>query len=222
MKALRRLICRDSRLRNTLKRGREGRDEGQRRAAAAFFWNLCLTVCLSAGICIITVAGPASGIDDVSSGDGSSGQTAGASASGGSYAESPSEDSVRGTWLQDKFGWWYLLEDGSYPSSRWMKIRGVWYYFRESGYMAAGPLELDGIQYFLEDSGAMVSERWLEFRGEMYYFNADGSMAKSCWVDDVHYVGQDGCMVKDKWVDGIYIDEEGIGEHPDAKFFESD
>lgn len=86
--------------------------------------------------------------------------------------------------------------------------------------MASGPLELNGVQYYLDSSGAMAENAWVEFREELYYFTADGSMAKSTWVDDVHYVDSEGRMVKDKWVDGVYIDEEGVGEHPDAHFFD--
>ena len=170
-----------------------------------------LAVSLSAVFSFPSAAGPATGIvDETSAHTGTSGQS----------EETPADAAAWGTWQQDKFGWWYQFADGTYPASRWLKIGGTWYYFRESGYMATGPLELNGVQYYLDSSGAMAESAWVEFREELYYFTADGSMAKSTWVDDVHYVDSEGRMVKDRWVDGIYIDEEGVGEHPDTHFFD--
>lgn len=168
-------------------------------------------VSLSAASFVPSLAGPATGITD---------EPAAHTASSGQARDAVPDAAAWGTWQQDKFGWWYRFADGTYPAACWLKIGGTWYYFRESGYMASGPLELNGVQYYLDSSGAMAENAWVEFREELYYFTADGSMAKSTWVDDVHYVDSEGRMVRDKWVDGVYIDEEGMGEHPDAHFFD--
>lgn len=121
---------------------------------------------------------------------------------------------VQADWIQDKFGWWYQEEDGSYPVSSWKEMNGVWYYFKDTGYRADGPLEIDQVQYYFYGSGAMASDEWVEYRDNLYYFNKDGSMAKSSWINDLHYVDKQGVMVKDKRVDGVYIDEDGVAEHP--------
>lgn len=168
-------------------------------------------VALSAASFFPSMAGPATGISD---------DPAAHTTSSGQARDAAPDAAAWGTWQQDKFGWWYRFTDGTYPAACWLMIGGTWYYFRESGYMASGPLELNGVQYYLDSSGAMAENAWVEFREELYYFTADGSMAKSTWVDDVHYVDSEGRMVKDKWVDGVYIDEEGVGEHPDAHFFD--
>ena len=41
-------------------------------------------------------------------------------------------------WEQDEQGYWYELEDGSYPADAWMEIDGSWYHFDEKGYMQTG------------------------------------------------------------------------------------
>lgn len=128
--------------------------------------------------------------------------------------------SLAGVWKQDVFGWWYVNEDGSIPTSSWLQIGEEWYYFRDSGYMATGPIKVGDKEYYLYESGAMAADTWLELRSDWYYFNADGSMAKSCWIGDNYYVGADGAMVKNRWIDGVYIDEDGEGEHPEEDFFD--
>lgn len=127
---------------------------------------------------------------------------------------------VHADWVQDKFGWWYQEEDGSYPVSAWKEMDGKWYYFKDTGYMADTPMIIDGVQYYFHKSGAMVSDEWVEFMGEWYYFNKDGSLARSCWIGDLYYVDKLGAMVKDKRVNGIYIDEDGVAEHPGDDFFD--
>ena len=47
---------------------------------------------------------------------------------------------VQADWIQDKFGWWFQEDDGSFPASAWKEINGVWYYFKDTGYMAIGPM----------------------------------------------------------------------------------
>ena len=40
---------------------------------------------------------------------------------------------VQADWIQDKFGWWFQEDDGSFPASAWKEINGVWYYFKDTG-----------------------------------------------------------------------------------------
>lgn len=123
-------------------------------------------------------------------------------------------------WEQDKFGWWYREADGTYPTSCWKEIGGEWYYFKDSGYIAAGPYTVGEEQYYFHDTGEMASGEWIEFMDEWYYFREDGTLAKNSWIDEMYYVGKNGAMVKDKRIDGIYIDEDGVAEHPDGTFFD--
>lgn len=126
---------------------------------------------------------------------------------------------VRADWLQDKFGRWYMEEDGSYPVSEWKEMCGEWYYFKDTGYAATGPLIIDDVQYYFHSSGVMASEEWIEYRDNRYYFNKDGSLARNCWIEELYYVDKQGAMVKNKRVDGIYINEDGIAEQPGDDFF---
>lgn len=123
-------------------------------------------------------------------------------------------------WEQDKFGWWYREADGSYPAEGWKEMDGSWYYFKDSGYIAVGPYVIGENQYYFHDNGKMASDEWIEFLDETYYFREDGTLARSSWIKEMYYVGKTGAMVKDKRVDGIYIDEEGVAEHPDDSFFD--
>lgn len=123
-------------------------------------------------------------------------------------------------WEQDKFGWWYREDDGSCPAECWKELDGSWYYFKDSGYIATGPFIVGEEQYYFHDTGEMASSEWIEFLGQWYYFREDGRLAKSSWIDELYYVGKDGAMVKDKRIDGIYIDEDGVAEHPDDTFFD--
>ena len=127
---------------------------------------------------------------------------------------------VQADWIQDKFGWWFQEDDGSFPAPAWKEINGVWYYFKDTGYMAVGPMVIDDVQYYFHSSGAMASDEWIEFREDWYYFNKDGSLARNSWIGDLYYVDKLGAMVRDKRVNGIYIDEDGVAEHPGDGFFD--
>ena len=123
-------------------------------------------------------------------------------------------------WQQDKFGWWYQEADGSYPAAGWKELDGSWYYFKESGYIAIGPCVIGEDQYYFHDTGKMASDEWIEFLDETYYFREDGTLARSSWIKEMYYVDKNGAMVKDKRIDGVYIDEDGVAEHPDDTFFD--
>ena len=47
-----------------------------------------------------------------------------------------------GGWKQNKTGWWWEEDNGSYPTKSWKNIGGTWYYFDGNGYMVTGWLKL--------------------------------------------------------------------------------
>ena len=59
-----------------------------------------------------------------------------------------------GEWKLDNTGWWYLNDDGSYPSSQWMEIDGKQYYFGSDGYMLSNTITPDG--YLVGTDGAWI------------------------------------------------------------------
>ena len=81
---------------------------------------------------------------------------------------------LAGEWKQDKKGWWYSHEDGSYPAGTWSHINGHWYYFDDIGYMA--------------------ESRWI---GD-YYLGQDGAMLVSTVTPDGYTVDVNG-----KWISSI-------------------
>ena len=62
-----------------------------------------------------------------------------------------------GGWKQNKTGWWWEEDNGSYPTNSWKNIGGTWYYFDGNGYMVTGWLKLSGGWYYLTESGAMAT-----------------------------------------------------------------
>ena len=71
----------------------------------------------------------------------------------------------------------------------------------------------------MTDSG-VAAKNWKKIDGIWYYFNKDGSLARNSWIGDLYYVDKLGAMVRDKRVNGIYIDEDGVAEHPGDGFFD--
>lgn len=51
-----------------------------------------------------------------------------------------------GQWKQDTTGWWYVEDNGNYPTNQWKEIDGKQYYFDGSGYMLANTTTPDGYQ----------------------------------------------------------------------------
>jgi hypothetical protein len=47
-------------------------------------------------------------------------------------------------WKQDSVGWWYQMDDGSYPSNQWKEIAGKQYYFGSDGYLLVSTTTPDG------------------------------------------------------------------------------
>ena len=65
-------------------------------------------------------------------------------------------------WHKNSIGWWYVREDGTYPTSCWEKIDDVWYYFDTEGYMLENQwVVTNGNAYYLGQDGGMVTNRTL-------------------------------------------------------------
>ena len=80
-------------------------------------------------------------------------------------------------WEKDQNGWWFVREDGSYPTNQWYEIGGEWYYFNAAGYR--------------------VENQWVG----AYYVNGDGVMVKNQWVG-AYYIGADGQYISSsKWLE---------------------
>lgn len=103
-------------------------------------------------------------------------------------------DSGWGEWKYDSNGWWFSMDDGSYPANEWAQIDGSWYHFNASGYMQTGWQYIGGAWYYLDGSGAMASNQWV---GD-YWLTGSGAMATNSWVDGgTYYVGSDGAWIPD-------------------------
>lgn len=129
------------------------------------------------------------------------------------------ETEVDSGWKHNDKGWWYVNEDGSYPTNKWQKIKDVWYYFDGSGYMYENKWlkHTDDSWYYLGDGGAMVENGWKEIKGKHYYFLKGGAM-KTGWLKDgdkwYYLDANNGDMKTDhmiKSADGwYYLDKEGV------------
>lgn len=84
-------------------------------------------------------------------------------------------------WKQNKTGWWWQEDNGSYPVSTWKSIRGNWYYFDQNGYMKTGWLKEKENWYYLgsANDGAMKTG-WQKVNENWYYLDASGVM-KTGW-----------------------------------------
>ena len=99
-------------------------------------------------------------------------------------------------WKQNKTGWWWQEDNGSYPVSTWKSIRGNWYYFDQNGYMKTGWLKEKENWYYLgsANDGAM-KVGWQQVGGTWYYLNTDGKMAVDTWIGN-RYVDDSGAWTK--------------------------
>lgn len=75
-------------------------------------------------------------------------------------------------WIKTGIGWWYRLEDGSYPANQWMLINHHWYLFNRDGYMVTGWHRWDG-KVCDPDDGS----------GDWYFLDQTdgGSLEGACW-----------------------------------------
>lgn len=134
-------------------------------------------------------------------------------------------------WQENRQGWWYRNQDGSFPASAWQKIDGKWYYFDSQGYMTYGWQKVDETWYYLTASGSMAFG-WKLLNGKWYFFNPSGAMVTgwqkigSCqfcfdqsgammtgWVKRNGrwcYLRSDGVMNQDTVTeDGYTVDQDG-------------
>ena len=101
-----------------------------------------------------------------------------------------------GGWKQNKTGWWWEEDNGSYPTNSWKQIGGTWYYFDGNGYMATGWLKLSSGWYYLTGSGAMATG-WVQVGNTWYYMNESGVMQADTWIGD-NYVDGSGAWIPGK------------------------
>ena len=117
------------------------------------------------------------------------------------------DEAMAGEWVKDATGWWYFYEDGTYPASTSIEIRGETFRFDARGYMVTGWV-LDGGQWFYhETSGAQVLG-WANVNGTWYYLEPPTGAMVTGWayVDDAwYYLSASGAMVTGwAYVDGAW------------------
>ena len=117
------------------------------------------------------------------------------------------DEAMGGSWVKDATGWWYRYEDGTYPASTSIQIRGETFRFDARGYMVTGWV-LDGGRWFYhETSGAQVLG-WANVNGTWYYLEPPTGAMVTGWayVDDAwYYLSASGAMVTGwAYVDGAW------------------
>ena len=100
------------------------------------------------------------------------------------------------SWKQNKTGWCWEEDNGSYPTNSWKNIGGTWYYFDGNGYMTTGWLKLSSGWYYLTGSGAMATG-WVQVGNNWYYMNESGVMQADTWIGD-NYVDGSGAWIPGK------------------------
>lgn len=75
-------------------------------------------------------------------------------------------------WIKDGIGYWYRLEDGSYPANKWVMINHHWYLFNRDGYMVTGWHRWNG-NVCDPDNGS----------GDWYFLDntSGGPLEGACW-----------------------------------------
>ena len=87
--------------------------------------------------------------------------------------------SVKGKWKQNKNGWWYEYNDGTYPKDQWLKLEGSWYYFKSNGYAVCDDwYNVKDKWYYFDDTCRMVTGL-RQIGDETYYFADDGHMCRT-------------------------------------------
>ena len=117
------------------------------------------------------------------------------------------DEAMAGEGVKDATGWWYYYEDGTYPASTSIQIRGETFRFDARGYMVTGWV-LDGGRWFYhETSGAQVLG-WANVNGTWYYLEPPTGAMVTGWayVDDAwYYLSASGAMVTGwAYVDGAW------------------
>jgi hypothetical protein len=129
------------------------------------------------------------------------------------YTGTSEAQPVEPGWKHNNTGWWYVRQNGSYPTNRFEYIEEnkSWFYFGEDGYMYANRWlkHSDGNWYHFDEKGYMATS-WVKIGGKWFYFDKDGAM-KTGWIkyyDNWYYCDpKDGVMQSDcfiKYNDGWY------------------
>jgi len=61
-----------------------------------------------------------------------------------------------GQWVQNETGWWYDMQDGTWPAAAWKWIGGKCYYFDQDGYCYMNPGRPTPDGYYVDSTGAWV------------------------------------------------------------------
>ena len=131
----------------------------------------------------------------------------------------------KGSWKQNKTGFWFEDESGWYPVNCWQKINQKWYYFDGNGYLAQNQyvgnwdgytagywwVDKDGVWtgsepytwhiskdkrwWFGIASGNYVSNEWKQISGKWYYFDKDGYLLTSQYIG-TYWVNENGEWVQ--------------------------
>lgn len=72
-------------------------------------------------------------------------------------------------WVRGSKGWWYKYPDGSYPTSKWLKL-DAWYYFDSKGYAVTGWHKINGYWYWFDEDCRMKTG-WKQLKGKWYYLH---------------------------------------------------
>lgn len=117
--------------------------------------------------------------------------------------EEDTKPKTAGTWKEDKNGWWFKRDNGSFPYSKWEKIGGYWYYFNSKGYCLTSQWLKDKEKcYYLTESGAMATG-WVLVGSEWFYLDGSGAMVTG-WVkykNEWYYMTNErGNMVSNQFV----------------------
>ena len=105
-------------------------------------------------------------------------------------------------WKHNDKGYWYEYADGTYPTSKWLKLDNEWYYFDDRGYAYRNKwLEYKDKWYYFDNDCKMVSDKFVDYKGKTYYLLENGAMAVGLQniKDNVYYFSNDGhlCFTDD-------------------------
>ena len=122
-------------------------------------------------------------------------------------------DAKKPGWHKDSKGWWYVCKDGTYPKSKWLKIKGVKYYFDKNGYMVTGWKKVAKKWYYFNTTGK-YTKGWKKIGSKWYYFKGNGIMHRGWLATKGHkyYLKTNGEMttgwlkIGTKW---YYFNEAG-------------
>jgi len=84
--------------------------------------------------------------------------------------------SFAGEWRSDEHGWWYVNDDGHYPTDTWQEISGKYYYFGSDGYMLHSTTTPDGFQ--VGSDGA-----WIESAPESQSLEVPEGVTEQEWLE---------------------------------------